>query len=362
VRQKEEIIMSFVENTWYMAMWAQDLKDTPVARRIINRPLVLFRRPQGQPVALADACPHRFAPLHMGTIMGGGSIRCAYHGLQFDTSGACVHNPHPSGRIPPLAKVRPYPVVEKHTMLWVWMGEREPNLDDIPDFSIVDRADPALSAKRDFVRIGANYVLITENLLDLSHAAFLHEGVLGNADTLNGKIVVEQDGDTIWVRRSMPNVRIPGLYDLLFRRDGGRVDMWADIRWNNPGCLLHDSGVKQPGGERSSGTGIFGIHILTPESEQSTVYHFFAIRQNPLTAGAEADETIRNRLSELRRHAFVELDFPMIEAQHRMMNDPSVDTSRPALFEIDIGPARFQRRLTELLKSEGSMAGSDASR
>jgi phenylpropionate dioxygenase-like ring-hydroxylating dioxygenase large terminal subunit len=350
--------MSFVENTWYMAMWAQDLKDTPVARRIIDRPLVLFRTAQGDPVALADACPHRFAPLHMGKIMEDGSIRCAYHGLQFDASGACVRNPHPSGRIPPLAKVRAYPVVEKHTMLWIWMGERAPDHGSIPDFNIVDRADPALSAKKDFVRIGANYVLITENLLDLSHAAFLHEGVLGNSDTLNGKIVVEQDADTIWVRRSMPNVRIPGLYDLLFRRDGSHVDMWADIRWNNPGCLLHDSGVKPPGGARGQGTGIFGIHVLTPESEQSTVYHFFATRQSPVSAGAELDETIRHRLSELRRQAFVDQDFPMIEAQQRMMNDPSVDISRPALFEIDAGPSRFQRRLSELLRSEGKTAAS----
>jgi len=258
--------MSFVENTWYMAMWAQDLKDAPVARRIINRPLVLFRAAEGKPVALADACPHRFAPLHMGKVMEGGSIRCAYHGLQFNASGACVHNPHPSGRIPPMAKVRSYPVVEKHTMLWVWMGEREPDHNAIPDFSIVDTADPALSARKDFIRIGANYVLITENLLDLSHAAFLHEGLLGNADTLNGKIAVEQKEDTIWVRRSMPDVQVPGLYDLMFRRDAGKVDMWADIRWNNPGCLLHDSGVKPPGSERPEGTGIFGIHVLTPDA------------------------------------------------------------------------------------------------
>src|SRR5689334_18275971 len=114
--------MQYLRNAWYVAMWGETLADTLVPRTILNEPVVFYRTADGRPVALTDRCPHRFPPLHRGRRIGADRIRCGYHGLEFDRSGACVRNPHGDGRLPP-AKVRVYPVVEKHSILWIWMGD-----------------------------------------------------------------------------------------------------------------------------------------------------------------------------------------------------------------------------------------------
>lgn len=72
--------------------------------------MVLFRTEQGILAALQDRCPHRFAPLSMGSVHGA-TVQCAYHGLRFGADGVCEHNPH--GEIPPQARVRSYAVREE---------------------------------------------------------------------------------------------------------------------------------------------------------------------------------------------------------------------------------------------------------
>ena len=44
----------FARNAWYIAAWADELGDTPLARRILNEPVVLFRDRSGRAAALAD--------------------------------------------------------------------------------------------------------------------------------------------------------------------------------------------------------------------------------------------------------------------------------------------------------------------
>jgi phenylpropionate dioxygenase-like ring-hydroxylating dioxygenase large terminal subunit len=343
--------MPFLRNAWYVAMWAQDLADTPRPQRILDEPLVFYRSSQGDIHALADACPHRYAPLHLGKIIGD-RLRCQYHGLEFDGAGACVRNPHASGRIPPGARVRSYPAIEKHTLIWVWMGDGPGNPADIPDFSLFDTADPAVVSRREWMRMKAHYYRITENLLDLSHATILHEGVLGNEEMVAAKINMEQTGTTLKVSRFNGTVPPPRLYDLLFRRDGAAVDVWADIRWDLPGCLLNDTGATTPGGKRSEGTGVFGAHFLTPETETTTLYHFAAVRQNPRAWGEPIDSELRVLLSELRHEAFDAQDRVMIEGQQRNMDDAAVDKRKPVFLEVDAGPVRFRRIMDELIEKE----------
>src|SRR6185503_3040995 len=130
----------------YPALWSQDLDAGKlVARKILGEPVVFFRA-EGAPAALEDMCPHRFAPLHQGELIPGGGVRCMYHGLEFASDGRCTRNPHGDGALPRNASVRSYPVQEKHTAIWIWMGERKPDL-PIPDFSVLDNG--ALATHRD---------------------------------------------------------------------------------------------------------------------------------------------------------------------------------------------------------------------
>src|ERR1700688_4281682 len=109
-RQWEDV-MEFLQNTWYLAAWSDRIKPGELfPRMILNRPLVFLRRQDGSVVAMDDRCPHRFAPLSMGHAEGD-RIVCGYHGLEFDSaSGACVRNPHNTGKIPAAARVRTYKV------------------------------------------------------------------------------------------------------------------------------------------------------------------------------------------------------------------------------------------------------------
>ena len=344
--------MGFLRNTWYVALWAQDLSPGElVPRTFLNDPVVLFRQADGRPAAIADICAHRFSPLSKGKIVHGDHVRCPYHGLEFDARGQCVGNPHGNGRIPTNMKVRSYPVCERHSLLWIWMGERPADPALIPDFSLLDPDSDRLVSKRDWILMDAGYRLITDNLLDLSHTAVIHEGILGSEYTIRADLTVTQQRNQILVARSLPNVPVPGLYDLLFRRDGGPVDLWMNMRWDAPGCLLNDTGVTAPGAARDAGTGFWGTHFLTPQTEETTYYLFAAVRFNPISWGEPLDSEIHQQISALRRIAFEDQDQVIIRAQQQNIRRAPYPL-RPVLFDIDVGPVRCKRILDAMIHQE----------
>lgn len=344
----------FVRNAWYAAMWSADLaQNALVPRTIIEAPLVFFRRSDGSPAALGDLCPHRFAPLHRGSLIDGDRIRCGYHGLEFDSTGACARNPHGTGKIPAGTDISAYPVAERHSIVWVWMGDRLADAARIPDFSILDGAPDALVGWRGTLTFDANYQLIADNLLDLSHASVLHEGILGNDEMLAGEVDVKQDGSTVFISRYNRDVTVPEMLDFLFRNDGARVDVWDEMRWDAPGCCLLDVGVHPPGGTKEAGAGVFAVHLLTPQTPTKTTYLLTSVRRAS-TEPAAASALTHERLAAFRKLAFEDQDGAMIRAQQQMLLEFPNLTGRPALFAIDAAPARARRVLEQLLAAEGS--------
>ena len=187
--KKKMVTGTYLRNAWYVAAWADDLKDGQLLPRIfMHEPVVLYRKPDGSVAALEDRCPHRFAPLSMGKVIRDDVVQCPYHGLEFNSTGACVHNPHGTKHIPSRARVRSYPTIEKHKAIWIWMGDKPADPSKVPDFSVLDNVPEMHATKRDSITINANYELIVDNLLDLSHTSYLHEGILGNADTVESEI------------------------------------------------------------------------------------------------------------------------------------------------------------------------------
>jgi phenylpropionate dioxygenase-like ring-hydroxylating dioxygenase large terminal subunit len=353
--------MAFLRNTWYVALWSQDLApEQMVARKFLNEQIVLFRQADGNAAAIADACAHRSSPLSLGKIVKGTNVRCPYHALEFDGTGKCVFNPHGSGRIPPALKVRSYPVAEKHSMIWIWMGEKEADPSLIPDFSILDPDPKKVVSKRDWLLMQAGYQLIIDNLMDLSHTAIVHEGILGSEHTVKANLTIEQSGTTVKVGRSIPNVPAPGLYDLIYRNDGRQVDLWMDMRWDVPACMINDTGVTEPGAPREQGTGFFGMHFLTPETETTTYYLFCAVRFNPISWGQPRDGEIQAKVSDLRRLAFQEQDQTIIKAQQDTMLSRQ-KAEHPVLLEIDVGPVRYNRVLEGLIKQEQEASAAQGS-
>ena len=348
--------MTFLRNTWYVAMWGPDLgPDDLASRTICGQPIVLFRRSDGTAAALVDQCAHRFAPLSKGK-MCGDHIECPYHGLQYDDTGTCVVNPHGTGRITPALHIASFPIVERHTILWVWLGDRPADETLIPDYAHLDEGAPGVLSKRDWMILEVDYRLMVDNLLDLSHVNYLHDGLLGSAEIAKVPVEIDirEDGDTLYVTRTTKDCEPPPMFDLMYRNDGANVDKWAEMRWNAPGVLVNNAGVCPPGGRRQDGMTVLGNHLLTPIDERHCYYHIAAVRIGDETP-ADSDEEVADRLTRMRKFAFDEQDRPMVEAQQRAYDRAGgPDHLKPVMLNIDAGPLRARRIMDRLIDAEGA--------
>jgi phenylpropionate dioxygenase-like ring-hydroxylating dioxygenase large terminal subunit len=345
---------TYLRNAWYVAAWSDDLADGQLlGRTILKERIVFYRKSNGDVAALQDICPHRFAPLHMGKIIPGDGVRCPYHGLEFDPSGACIRNPHGARNIPARASVRSYPVIERHEAIWIWMGDRPADDSKVPDFSVLDNVSRMHATKRDRITIGANYELVIDNLLDLSHTSYLHEGTLGNQDTVESEIGIELDGDDVIVSRYARKSTPPGLFAILMPSHPARVDKFTRMRWMPPSNLRLVTGICRPEAAPESGTGYHAIHMLTPETDRTTHYFFTAVRFNVLTADDGVNAQIQDRIATARRFAFEQEDAPVIEAQQQIIDaaDTPLD---PVILAIDVGPVHYKQILYKLIRAERS--------
>src|SRR5438046_10502723 len=60
----------YLKPAWYVAAWSNEVgREHLLERTIIERSLVLYRREDGTPVAIGNACAHRCARLRMGRVV-----------------------------------------------------------------------------------------------------------------------------------------------------------------------------------------------------------------------------------------------------------------------------------------------------
>jgi phenylpropionate dioxygenase-like ring-hydroxylating dioxygenase large terminal subunit len=350
--KKKLVTGTYLRNAWYVAAWSEDITEGQLlGRTILKEPVVIYRMPDGKVAALEDRCVHRFAPLSMGKIVGGNRVQCPYHGLEYDTAGACVLNPHGNKHIPSRARLKSYPVVEKHKAIWIWMGDKAADESQVPDFSVLDNVPELHSTKRDRITIKANVELIIDNLLDLSHTSYLHDGILGNTETVESDIEVKLDGEDVVVSRYARNATPPGMNKLMWPDVPAKVDKYTEMRWMVPSTLRLISGVCELGKTKESGSGYHAIHLLTPENDRSTHYFFTAVRFGVKSEGDELNRQIQEKIAATRRFAFEEQDAPVIEAQQRII-DEAKSVVDPLVLAIDVGVVRYKQILNRLIQAE----------
>lgn len=164
--------MNYVRNAWHVAGWSRDLvTGKPQGMTILEMPIVIWRDDSGEAHALEDRCIHRLAPLSLGRCEGS-QLRCMYHGFLFAGDGRVVEIPG-QAEVPPVARVKSYPLVEQDSWLWIWMGKPEradPSL--IPRVKGLD--DPDWLPGYGWLDYEAEASLINDNLTDLSHLPFVH--------------------------------------------------------------------------------------------------------------------------------------------------------------------------------------------
>ena len=106
-------------------------------------------------------------------------VECGYHGLTFDCSGVCVHAPTQQNA-PPNVGVKSYPVVDRYGLLWIWMGA--PDAADPNAIYHIDNFDNPSWGKLRQQHDIAQYLFITDNLLDPSHVAWVHVSSFAGAE------------------------------------------------------------------------------------------------------------------------------------------------------------------------------------
>ena len=215
----------YLRRFWQPVTFSDDLKDLPVALKILGEELVAFRDFSGR-IGLVEAhCPHRGTSLEFGLVSEKG-IRCCYHGWLFDVDGTILETPGEpeDSTLKDRLCHGAYPTHEYNGTVFAYMGPP----DQMPPFPLFD------SYEREGYRMipgkkydyPCNWLQILENAMDPVHTSFLHTIVSGSQFTEEFGVIPELDfietpvgmiyiatrrmGDNVWVRmveNIMPNLQ-----------------------------------------------------------------------------------------------------------------------------------------------------------
>lgn len=310
--------MKYVRSAWYVAAWSQDVpEDKPVAVSILGEPIVLWRSAQAV-VALEDRCVHRLAPLSLGRCEKK-NLRCMYHGFLYDSTGQVVDIPGQAA-IPPKARARKYPAVERHSWIWVWMGDPAD-----ADESLIPPAvgfdDPDWILGKGYLDYAAEAELINDNLLDFSHLTYVHANSFGAPPAF----AEERPKLTVLPRGVRFERWLVGTHGPVGSRTEQVVDGWSAYDFLIPGVLLmwsgsfpsgtaQQCGFERPDYSRAIAGVTFTSQAVTPTAHRAARY-FFSWGPHRL----HGDEKLRDVLMGVAAMAFAE-DKTMIEAQQRIID------------------------------------------
>jgi phenylpropionate dioxygenase-like ring-hydroxylating dioxygenase large terminal subunit len=219
--------------------------------------------------------------------------------------------------------------------------------DKITDFHWFD--DPNWGAKGQYLHVQADWQLIVDNLLDLTHLAFVHETTIGNSALVDQATVkVTRAAENVVVTRWIIDAPAPPTF-VKVGKFTSNVDRWQIIDFVPPAFLRLDvgatpTGTGAPEGHRVGGISMRNLNMITPETE-STSHYFW---------GQAHDFDVKNRattdmITDQIRMAFLE-DVAVFEGQQRnltlMPNPPQTDIN------ADTGVIQARRILDRLHQEE----------
>ena len=347
----------FVRNAWYVGAWSDEIGPAGMlARTLLGDEVLFYRLTDGSLAALENRCCHRGLPLSHGCVQGD-ELQCGYHGLVYDKRGLCVRVPGQQ-QVPPAARVRAYKVVEQDHMVWIWMGD-----ESMADASSFVRHpwhdDPHWVWIKDRYSITANYQLITDNLMDLTHVGYVHGRTIGGTPQAHSeaesKTIRSDKGVRVerWMLNSIP----PPAYTAACKFNTERVDRWMEIEFFPPcsvrihtGAVDVNTGAKE--GRREGGIKFMGFNTQTPETESSSHYFWSGARNYE-----PGEPAARGKMLESLAVTFAE-DKVIVESQQAALDRrPDVPL---VMIASDGGMVHARRVVAAMLESERSTQASTA--
>jgi vanillate O-demethylase monooxygenase subunit len=334
----------FPRNYWFVAGWDHEIISQPVARTLCGERVVLYRKPDRSVVALEDCCPHRMLPLSKG-FCSGDNIVCGYHGLELGPDGCGVRMPN-HGKMSDKARVKAYPVVERHRFVWVWIGDPEradPEL--VPDLWYC--SDKAWAFEGGVYDVACDYRLLVDNLMDLTHETFVHPTSIGQEEITEVPIATSHDDTarSVTVTRWMLDIDPPPFWSHNLRSKE-RCDRWQICNFTLPANVMIDVGVAlagtgAPEGDRSKGVTGIVVDLMTPVTETTCRYYWGMARDFEIN-----DLGLSLRIKEAQGKVFAE-DSVVLEAQQaNILAHPGKEL---VSFKIDAGAARSRLLINQHL-------------
>lgn len=275
MRESSDVANGFFRDFWYMGAWASEVTRKPMRRVIMNEPIVFYRREDGGIAAMEDRCPHRNYPLSRGDVIAD-NIECGYHGLKFGPGGQCVYAPG-QDRPPAAATIRTYPVVERGGVVWIYTGDPADAANSpVPDLEWM--TDPTWSAWIDgSIYMRCHHQLLAENLLDISHLAYVHKSSMGSdPDRIAASETTVTPLDSGVRRRvrisDIPTPKVFSGSALV----GDRIDQWTES-WMIPGLYQNHTRVRPASSiawdeDEEAPLQNRSFHGIVPETESTTHY------------------------------------------------------------------------------------------
>lgn len=251
----------FLRDMWYFAVPSAALKSGKmIARTMLGEPVLLGRDNQGKAFALRDICPHQAVPLSEGQF-DGCEIMCCFHGWRFDTSGTCTSIPslvEEQARSFPVCKVKTpsYPCREARGAVWVYFGEPDGDLPEVPEAPGLGELFYEQSTTTLLLPVHIDYAALA--LIDPAHVPFVHNSWWWrNARSLKPKAkryVGEGSGWTMVKHQ-------PSKHSFIFKLIGQYIE--TEISFRLPGCRREYLTL-------AGRTFLSGISTLTPVDETHT--------------------------------------------------------------------------------------------
>ncbi len=343
----------FPKNTWYVACSADEIGVKPLGRTICNERIVFYRGLQGKVFALEDFCPHRGAPLSLGTVCEGNLV-CGYHGLAMGCDGKTVSMP--GQRVRGFPAIRSFPTEERYGFVWIWPGDADKaDPAQIPHMQWFDNPDWAYGGGMYHVK--ADYRLMVDNLMDLTHETYVHGSSIGQQEIDETPCKTTTDGDTVVTSRFMENIQAPPFWKAALRgnhlADDVPVDRWQICRFTPPSHIMIEVGVAHAGHggvDAPNEHKVYGVVVdfITPATATSMWYFWGMARKfKPL------DKALTAQIREGQRKIFSE-DLEMLERQQ--INQSAHPERKLLSLNIDAGGVQSRKIIDRAIATERDSA------
>ena len=304
---------SYPFNHWWIAARSTEVEHGRIlSRRLLGLDVAIYRRQDGTVAAVEDRCAHRGVPLSMGWVEGDNLV-CRYHGFRYAPDGRCVMIPT-QDKIPAKARVRSFPVVEHAPFLWIWTGDPDlAHASKAPDYPWL--RDETWSTAVGYTPIACNWMMLKENVLDLTHFSYLHASTFEMDGEYSTPPEYAFESGIVSFRQTFIDKPLPPAYTRHSELAGRPFDRYDEGSSLSPAehSFLSRIVCRQPQPGEPGEYHMRFLHLTTPESPKSMHYWWVMGRDHARNPEAVA------AITDLTTQAFEE-DRVMLEALQRQVD------------------------------------------